>query len=122
MSKIIIVDDNVRYAAALSRFFEDEGHEVRVCESGAAAAAEARSFPPALLVCDWVLRDGSNGLSVARTTREICPDVAIVFITGLPRGHVEPELAELQGTDVFEKPFDLDALLATSRRLLDGRT
>jgi DNA-binding response OmpR family regulator len=118
MAKILIVDDDPNCVDIIARFLTDEGHDVRTFESGWAAMQEARPFRPDLVIADWLLKDGSNGLTVATTFRELHPGLSIIFISGLPRESLEEELGDLSAAEVLEKPLNIDALLTAVARML----
>lgn len=105
------MDDDRNCAAFLRLFLKDEGHEVRSAVSGKDAMQAAGTLEPHLLITDWLLKDGTDGLDLARTLRKDRPDLGVIFITGMPQRELQDEVAKLGDAHIFEKPLDLDRLL-----------
>ena len=57
-----------------------------------------------MLVTDVGLPNGMNGRQVAEAVRERRPGIPLLFITGYSGAELPP------GSDVIDKPFDLDSL------------
>jgi DNA-binding response OmpR family regulator len=68
MPRLLLVDDYVEVADALSRLFTTYGHECRTAACGEAALAAAREFDPDIMIVDLDLPDFS-GCEVARRWR-----------------------------------------------------
>lgn len=105
------MDDDRNCAAFLRLFLKDEGHEVRSAVSGKDAIQAATAMTPHLLITDWLLKDGTDGLGLARSLRQDRPDLGVIFITGMPQRELQDEVAKLGDAHIFEKPLDLDRLL-----------
>jgi DNA-binding response OmpR family regulator len=118
MARILVVDDDRNCAAFLRLFLTDEGHEVRSAVSGRDALQAAAAMFPDLLITDWLLKDGTDGLSLARALRQERGDLGIVFITGMPRRELLDEVNQLGNAHIFEKPLDLDRLLPMVHELV----
>lgn len=116
MARILVVDDDPNCGAFLRVFLSDEGHEVRCACSGEEAVAAFHQFAPAVFIADWLLKDGTDGLSVARGFREHAPELRVIFISGLPESDVQEQARSVPGAVVFEKPIDLDRLLPAVNR------
>lgn len=50
----------------MKRYLEFMGHEVTVASCGQEALDESTGRPPDVLVSDWILEDGEDGLHTAR--------------------------------------------------------
>ena len=111
MARILVVDDDRNCAAFLRLFLTDEGHEVRSAVSGKDAMQAAGVMAPDLLITDWLLKDGTDGLGLARSLRKERPELSIIFITGMPERELQSEVNKLGQAHIFEKPLDLDRLL-----------
>jgi two-component system response regulator RegA len=97
---ILIVDDEPRIARSLARLFAD--HALTVA-------------PPDLVVLDLCLREGENGIELARQLRAIAPATRIVILSGYPslRSAVA---AGRNGVDAFlEKPGSPEEIFAALR-------
>ena len=118
MARILVVDDDRNCAAFLRLFLTDEGHEVRSAVSGKDAMQAASVMAPDLLITDWLLKDGTDGLGLARSLRKERPELSIIFITGMPERELQSEVNKLGQAHIFEKPLDLDRLLPTVTNLV----
>jgi two-component system, NtrC family, nitrogen regulation response regulator NtrX len=114
------VDDDRNCAAFLRLFLTDEGHEVRSAVSGKDALQAAGVMAPDLLITDWLLKDGTDGLGLARNLRKDRPELSIIFITGMPERELQNEVNKLGHAHIFEKPLDLDRLLPMVTTLVGG--
>lgn len=111
--RILIVDDDQNFVAALSEYAHLSGCEVCTAHTVAAArrATEEQSFD--LVLMDLDLPDG-NGLElVAELDLASCGQIAIV--TGNPSARSAAKAFQLPVLDYVEKPIDGDKL----RSLLD---
>jgi CheY-like chemotaxis protein len=106
MARILVVDDERTYRRWLERLLVDEGHEVRVAESGREAIDVGARWRPDLAVVDWMLRGDLHGLHVAAALRAVRPDTRVILITGFPSEDLRRSSDHL--SDFVTKPFDLD--------------
>jgi CheY-like chemotaxis protein len=81
--RILLVDDSVDAALALSMLLEALGHEVRTEHDGPRALASLDDFKPEVVVLDIGL-PGMSGFDVAREMRqrEATKDVLLLALTG----------------------------------------
>ena len=66
--RVLLVDDSVDAAEAMSMLLETLGHEVRVMHDGPSALAMVDEFAPEVVILDIGL-PGMNGFEVARDLR-----------------------------------------------------
>lgn len=118
MAVLVIIDDEPGIVEEVKAFFEEEGHEVYVADSGEDGIRLIKAHKPDLLLIDMKLPDIS-GLRVLSAAKEISPKSKTIVITG----YVDQSLidqAEKVGRDVFlPKPFDLAFLKKEVDRLLE---
>lgn len=114
MSRILIVDDERSYRRYLSQHLAREGHDVRSASSGDEAIEIGATFPPDVLILDWMLDDTCN-LEVAETLRATDPELKIILITGFRSELAQQEAPEGTIFRFIEKPFDLSDLSAAVR-------
>jgi DNA-binding NtrC family response regulator len=118
---ILLADDEEKILKTLGRALREEGHDVVTTPSGVAAGRllVERAFD--LLVIDYLMPD-RTGLEVIRELVQTAPEgerPAIVMMTA--HGTVESavEAMKLGARDYLQKPFDVDELIVTVRRLLE---
>src|SRR5262245_22204028 len=118
---ILLADDEEKILKTIGRALREEGHEVVTTPSALQAQRllVERSFD--LLVIDYLMPE-RTGLEVIRELASATPDgerPSIVMMTA--HGTVESavEAMKLGARDYLQKPFDVDELLVTVRRLLE---
>lgn len=65
LTRVLIVEDEPTSRDAVRLFLEFRGHDVVVASSAEEAFAQAGRFNPLILVCDWKLDGGPDGVDVA---------------------------------------------------------
>jgi two-component system response regulator MprA len=118
--RLLVVDDDPRVRADLSRALEYEGFDVAAAADASGALREFRAAPPDLLVMESRLPDG-DGLEVCRRLRDGGARVPILIVTG--RDAVADRIAGLEAgaDDYLVKPFSTAELIARVRALLRRR-
>jgi two-component system, OmpR family, phosphate regulon response regulator OmpR len=115
---ILLVDDDARLRALLSRFLTENGFRVTMAETAAEARDKLRFMDFDLMVLD-VMMPGETGLSLTGDLRgERAPTLPILLLTA--RGAPEDIVAgfEAGADDYLGKPFDPRVLLARIRAML----
>lgn len=111
--RVLIIEDNVDAAEALSEVVRLFAAEVEVAYAGDAGLARARAFVPDLVLCDLGL-PGLNGYQVARAIRAdpALRRARLVAVSGYARS-ADVALALAAGFDEHEaKPLRLERLEA----------
>jgi DNA-binding NtrC family response regulator len=118
---ILLADDEEKILKTLGRALREEGHDVVTTPNALEAQRllVTRSFD--LLVVDFLMPE-RTGLEVIRDLAASTPESerpAIIMMTA--HGTVESavEAMKLGARDYLQKPFDVDELLVTVRRLLE---
>ena len=114
---ILVVDDDARLRALLSRYLAENGFRVTTAESAAEARATLRSVAPDLMVLD-VTMPGESGLILTEQLRGAANDVPILMLTA--RGTPEDRIAgfEAGADDYLPKPFEPLELVLRIRAML----
>jgi two-component system phosphate regulon response regulator OmpR len=115
---ILLVDDDDRLRALLSRFLTDNGFRITTAESAAQARDHLRFMDFDLMVLD-VMMPGETGLELTGDLRaDRAPSMPILLLTA--RGTPEDVIAgfEAGADDYLGKPFDPRILLARLRAML----
>ena len=115
---ILIVDDDARLRALLSRYLAENGFRVTTAENAADARAKLRSVSPDLMVLD-VMMPGESGLDLTASLRASQPpDLPVLLLTA--RGAPEDRIAgfEAGADDYLGKPFEPLELVLRIRAML----
>jgi Response regulators consisting of a CheY-like receiver domain and a winged-helix DNA-binding domain len=109
--RILVVEDEVKLAAHLSRALEYDGHEVRVVHDGKVALVEARDGNYDLLVLDVEL-PRMDGFEILKQLRSDGVSTRILMLTA--RSENPDKVAGLTSgaDDYVTKPFAMNELLA----------
>jgi two-component system phosphate regulon response regulator OmpR len=115
---ILVVDDDARLRALLSRYLAGEGFRVTTAETAADARDKLRFINPDMMVLD-VMMPGENGLALTESLRrEQGHEVPVLLLTA--RGSPEDRIAgfEAGADDYLGKPFDPRELVLRIRAML----
>jgi two-component system phosphate regulon response regulator OmpR len=115
---ILVVDDDARLRALLSRYLAGEGFRVTTAETATDARAKLRAIHPDMMVLD-VMMPGESGLTLTESLRrEQGSDVPVLLLTA--RGAPEDRIAgfEAGADDYLGKPFEPRELVLRIRALL----
>ena len=115
---ILVVDDDARLRALLSRYLAGEGFRVTTAETATDARAKLRAIHPDMLVLD-VMMPGESGLTLTESLRrEQGSEVPVLLLTA--RGAPEDRIAgfEAGADDYLGKPFEPRELVLRIRALL----
>jgi two-component system phosphate regulon response regulator OmpR len=115
---ILLVDDEPKLRALLSRFLTEQGFRVTMAETAAEARDKLRFMDFDLMVLD-VMMPGETGLELTGNLRnERAPSMPILLLTA--RDAPEDIIAgfEAGADDYLGKPFDPRILLARIRAML----
>ena len=109
--RILVIEDEVKLAAHLSRALEHDGHEVRVVHDGKVALVEARDGNYDLLVLDVEL-PRMDGFEILKQLRSDGVSARILMLTA--RSENPDKVAGLTGgaDDYVTKPFAMNELLS----------
>ena len=111
-TRVLVVEDESGPRGALHEYFSMHGLDVRSTADGREAIEIGRRFRPQVLLCDWCLEGGPDGVVVAKTLSDALDDLAIVFMTGFPPKGLERICEELPVRAIFKKPLRLSEVKA----------
>jgi two-component system, OmpR family, response regulator len=119
--KVLIVEDNRKLAALISRALESEGMEVERCYDGHCALNTMKAAVYDVIVMDLML-PGVEGLEVIRRMRHEGIDTPVLIVSA--RGDSVDRIEGFRaGADQYlSKPFSTDELVARLHSLLRKRS
>ncbi len=109
--KLLIVEDDADFAAALGRAMRKRGIESAHAADAAAARALAERFRPTHAVVDLKL-PGESGLHVVADLAACEPAPAVVVLTGYASSATAVEAGRLGARHYLAKPANADDILA----------
>jgi DNA-binding response OmpR family regulator len=116
MSKVLVVDDEVKIARLVRDYLTEAGFEVTLAANGPAALAAARSQRPDLVILDLGL-PGMDGYDVTRSIRAQS-SIPIIMLTARSEETDRIVGLELGADDYVVKPFSPRELVARVKAVL----
>ena len=80
MSDLLLIDDDQELCELLSSWLSQEGFQVRACHDGSSARKALADAPPAAVVLDVMLPDGS-GLELLKQLRQDHPELPVLMLS-----------------------------------------
>lgn len=123
--KILIIDDDEEYVAALTCMLEARDYGVVTAHNGRTGVSLARTEQPDLILLDNMMETELEGIETARALQadEELRHIPVVMITGMRQKlnlpfEVKPDEAWLPVKAVLSKPVSREVLLKTLKRFL----
>jgi DNA-binding response OmpR family regulator len=116
MSKILVVDDEMKIARLVRDYLTEAGFDVTLAANGPAALAAARSQRPDLVILDLGL-PGMDGYDVTRSIRS-GSSIPIIMLTARSEETDRIVGLELGADDYVVKPFSPRELVARVKAVL----
>jgi CheY-like chemotaxis protein len=117
--RVLIVDDDPAVLEMLKTLLERTGFDVRTAANTIGAGYLLKDFSPDLVVLDIMLPGSLSGDQACDTLRALCPDIKIVFYSGLTEDRLQELGARHQADAVFAKGSRPSALIKAIARLLE---
>jgi DNA-binding response OmpR family regulator len=118
MKKILIVDDDAEFRLNLTEVLTGAGYQTESVASAqeAIARSEVEEFDITLL--DFMMPK-MNGIDSLLTLRRLRPKTKVVMITAFATVENAVDALKKGASDYIAKPFKIEALLITVRRVLE---
>jgi DNA-binding response OmpR family regulator len=121
MESILIVDDDLQLCTVLKDELTEVGYDADYVISGDGALEYVASNPVDLILLDLKM-DGITGFDVLRELQERHSTSRIIVLTAYADVHSAIDSAKLGASDFISKPYDLDELLITIRKVIQRDT
>lgn len=116
---ILYVEDDLKTQEQTARFLREYGHQVTVYDNIHEAFTHVVHHVPDLLLCDYRLGAGTNGLTLAGQVRNRYPGCAIVMVSNFTTTNNVIDAMRLGLDDYIRRPIPLHELY---HRILDAVT
>lgn len=126
MTRMLIVDDEIKLAKVLAEALQSTTLQVERCPLGREGLERARRTRYDLVLTDLKMAD-LDGITLLRTLRAEMPETDVMVMTAYGSIDVAVEAMRLGAVDYLTKPFAIDELRmkvtrVVARRRLEGRT
>jgi len=120
-TRILIVDDDVRYRELYMHVLDSAGFKTQTASSAEEAMAVIGKNMPVMVVSD-VRMPGANGIDLLRMARKEHPTLPFLLVTAYADVRDAVSAMKLGAVDYLSKPVDLDELLAAVRDVVGIQT
>ena len=108
--RILLVDDEVESASALSERLQLRGYDAKPVFTAEEAFSIIRTNPPDVVLLDLKM-PGMNGEEFLRNIKEIDPTIEVIIVTGVIDIQNELEEIKQRAFDYILKPVDIGQLI-----------
>jgi DNA-binding response OmpR family regulator len=117
MARVLVVDDEVRFAESLGRGLAGEGYDVELAHDGFTGYRRAKEPSFDVIVLDLML-PGMSGTEVCHRLRAEDVSTPILVLTARSRESDETDALGMGADDYLRKPFSFAVLVARCRALM----
>ena len=121
MAQILIIDDNDQFRGMLQEMLSQSGYKVLVASDGRDGVALYREKRPDLVITDVIMPE-KDGAEVIFELQKEFPGIKMIVMTGGGKGDAQIYLKSIMAYShvkhAFEKPFDMNELLATVKEII----
>ncbi len=118
IKNILIVDDDTDFRQSISKALRGSGYRTDEASSGKGAIEKAASDRFDIVLLDLMMPDMS-GIDVLTELRRIRPKTKVIMITAFATINNAVESIKRGASDYISKPFKINELLTTIRRVLE---
>lgn len=105
---ILIIEDDFASASFLKTLLAAE-HEVKIARSELEALETIADWTPELIISDWDLKEGGDGITACRKILKVCP-AKIIFTSGFISNLLIQTTSSLHPAHIMSKPIDVEKL------------
>lgn len=123
---ILLIDDDKLVLMTLKRLLTREGYKVVTALSGTGALRRIEESDFDLIMSD-IKMPNLDGIETVKKIREYLAQkgkkpIPEIFITGYAKEDIYQQALELNAAGYIEKPFDMKALLQTTKEAIEKKT
>jgi DNA-binding NtrC family response regulator len=118
---VLIIEDEVVFAKKVAKYLTMNGYEARVTENGQDGLKMLETFTPDVVLLDFNLPGGLNGIEVLKRIRLYDSSIKVVLITGQGNIQLAVDAMKAGAYDYLSKPVKLDGLKMMIEHLI-GRS
>lgn len=112
--RVLIVEDEANSRLALQECLRMRGYSVEGAADGCQAIGLGRRFEPHVVICDWLLGAGPDGIEVSHRLAEENPRLQVLLMSGMGADALACAQQRVPGVRaVLRKPLDVRKLCTT---------
>lgn len=108
--KILVIEDDRNSREAMTTYLISRGFHAQAAADGAEAIAIGRAFSPELIISDWMLDGGYDGVDVVRILYRQNPSFAVIFVSAFPLDQLDARSRGLPVKGLLAKPISFTKL------------
>jgi DNA-binding NtrC family response regulator len=116
MPKVLVIDDELSIRESFSLILEDD-YDVKLASSGEAALKILNESPADIIFLD-IRMPGMNGIETLRKIKEQDPTAEVIMVTAINDVQKASEAVRLGAREYVVKPFEVDQILALTKKML----
>ena len=121
MNKVLVVDDDQDIRLLLERFLSKNKFTTETAQDGESAIECLKEQSFDLVLCDFKLPD-INGLELIQKIKILCPEAAIIVITGYSDVKVAVKAIKLGAYEYVTKPLYPDEILLIIQQAIKSKS
>jgi len=118
MKKILIVDDDAEFRLNLTEVLTEAGYRAESAASAQEAIARSEVAEFDIILLDFMMPK-MRGIDSLLTLRRVRPKAKVIMITAFATVENAVDALKKGASDYISKPFKIEALLTTIRRVLE---
>ncbi len=108
-AKVLLVDDEIEFAATLSERLNIRGYDTSAVYSADAVLDKVRSDMPDVVILDLKM-PGTSGLDILKAIKQFNPSIEVILLTGHGSEQCTAECESGGAFDYIMKPVEIDNL------------
>jgi DNA-binding NtrC family response regulator len=118
MKKILIVDDDAEFRLNLTEVLTGAGYQPESAATAQEAIARIKTAEFDIILLDFMMPK-MNGIDSLLTLKRVQPKAKVIMITAFATVENAVDAMKRGASDYISKPFKIEALLTTIRRVLE---
>jgi len=125
--RVVLAENDEAMRQLITLSLSQEGFQVTECSNGAELAGviegqiEGKPHPPIDVIVSDVQMPSRTGLECLRSTRKFNKQIPFIIITAFGDKSTYEDAFQSGATAVFDKPFDLEALVHAIRQAVSSK-
>lgn len=118
--EVLIIDDEPLMRISISDALKAEGYNVSSAATGSEGMKNIKDSPYDVVITDLRLPE-VDGVQILKACKQLTPDTKVLMITAYGSVDTAVEAMKLGAYDYITKPFSMDELILTVKRLIKLR-